>query len=141
MMPFLASFRFSRDFLCAAVTHVVSHSFSLIQNRTVGFCARIAHLTQSVASVYAKHCICQRKALQPPTQSFAIANAKLCNSQRKALHKRCLHNQKWNLFLIYSDYLLAENTLTSTRCKRRSTKPRVERSGTLGVSGHCPCAL
>ena len=25
------------------------------------------------------------------------------------------------LFLIYSDYLLAENTLTSTRCKRKST--------------------
>lgn len=25
------------------------------------------------------------------------------------------------LFLIYSDYLLAENTVTSTRCKRRST--------------------
>ena len=24
------------------------------------------------------------------------------------------------LFLIYSDYLLAENTLTSTRCKRKS---------------------
>ena len=42
------------------------------------------------------------------------------------------HNQKWNPFLIYSDYLLAENTLTSTRSKRRSTKPRVERSGTLG---------
>ena len=45
------------------------------------------------------------------------------------------------LFLIYSDYLPAENTLASTRCKRRSTQPRVERSGTLGVSGHCPCAL
>ena len=28
---------------------------------------------------------------------------------------------KMELFLIYSDYLLAENTLTSTRCKRRST--------------------
>ena len=24
------------------------------------------------------------------------------------------------LFLIYSDYLLAENTVTGTRCKRRS---------------------
>ena len=24
------------------------------------------------------------------------------------------------LFLIYSDYLFAENTLTSTRCKRKS---------------------
>ena len=104
---FLASFRFSREFLCATVTHVVSHSFSLIQNRTVDYCARIAHLG--------------RKALHPPTQSFVTANAKLCNRQRKALHKRCLHNQKWNLFLIYSDYLLAENTLTSTRCKRRST--------------------
>ena len=110
------------------MTHVVSHSFSLIQNRTVDYCARIAHLgrkalhppTQSIASVNAKLCIRQRKALQQPTQSFAIANAKLCNRQCKALHKRCLHNQKWNLFLIYSDYLLAENTLTSTRCKRRS---------------------
>ena len=45
------------------------------------------------------------------------------------------------LFLIYSDYLLADNTVSSTRCKRRSTKPRVERSGTLGVRWHCPCAL
>ena len=102
------------------MTHVVSHSFSLIQNRTVDYCARIAHLTQSFASANAKLCNRQRKALQQPTQSFAIANAKLCNRQRKALHKRCLHNQKWNLFLIYSDYLLAENTLTSTRCKRKS---------------------
>ncbi|MDD6752352.1 MAG: hypothetical protein PUE15_00365, partial [Prevotella sp.] len=34
--------------------------------------------------------------------------------------KWCIHNQNWNLFLIYSDYLLAENTLTSTGCKRRS---------------------
>ena len=101
------------------MTHVVSHSFSLIQNRTVDYCARNAHLTQSFASVNAKHCNRQRKALQQPTQSFAIANAKLCNRQCKALHKR-LHNQKWNLFLIYSDYLLAENTLTSTRCKRKS---------------------
>ena len=117
---FLASFRFSRNFLCATVTHVVSHSFSLIQNRTVDYCARNAHLTQSFASVNAKHCNRQRKALQQPTQSFAIANAKLCICQCKALHKRCLHNQKWNLFLIYSDYLLAEHTLTSTRCKRRS---------------------
>ena len=120
-MAFLASFRFSRDFLCAAVTHVVSHSFSLIQNRTVDYCARIAHLgrkalhppTQSIASVNAKLCIRQRKALQQPTQSFAIANAKLCI-------KGAFHNQKWNLFLIYSDYLLAENTLTSTRCKCKS---------------------
>ncbi len=39
------------------------------------------------------------------------------------------------LFLIYSDYLLADNTVSSTRCKRRSTKPRVERSGTLGIRG------
>ena len=99
---FLASFRFSRNFLCATVTHVVSHSFSLIQNRTVDYCARIAHLgrkalhppTQSIASVNAKYCICLRKALHLPTQSFATANAKLCNRQRKALHKRCLHNQK-----------------------------------------------
>ena len=92
---FLASFRFSRNFLCATVTHVVSHSFSLIQHRTVDYCARIAHLgrkalhppTQSIASVNAKLCIRQRKALQQPTQSFAIANAKLCNSQRKALQQ------------------------------------------------------
>ena len=28
---------------------------------------------------------------------------------------------KWELFLIYYDYLLTENTLTSTRCKRKST--------------------
>ena len=68
---FLASFRFSRNFLCATVTHVVSHSFSLIQNRTVDYCARIAHLG--------------RKALHPPTQSFASAHAKLCIRQRKAL--------------------------------------------------------
>ena len=68
---FIASFRFSRNFLCATVTHVVSHSFSLIQNRTVDYCARIAHLG--------------RKALHPPTQSIASVNAKLCNRQRKAL--------------------------------------------------------
>ena len=48
---------------------------------------------------------------------------------------------KMELFLIYSGYLLAKNTLTSTRCKRRSAQPRVERSGTLGVRGHCKCAL
>ena len=90
---FLASFRFSRDFLCAAVTHVVSHSFSLIQNRTVDFCAKFANLgrkalhppTQSIASVNAKLCNRQRKALHPSTQSIASANAKLCNRQRKAL--------------------------------------------------------
>ena len=28
---------------------------------------------------------------------------------------------KMGLFLIYSDYLFAENELTSTRCKRRRT--------------------
>ena len=39
------------------------------------------------------------------------------------------------LFLIYSDYLLVENTVTSTRCKRRSAQPRVKRSGTLGIRG------
>ncbi|MDY3671674.1 MAG: hypothetical protein SO050_11140 [Prevotella sp.] len=39
------------------------------------------------------------------------------------------------LFLIYSDYLLVENTLSSTRYKRRSAQPRVERSGTLGIRG------
>ena len=38
-----------------------------------------------LAPAYAKHCNCQRKALQLPTQSFATANAKLCNRQRKAL--------------------------------------------------------
>ena len=48
---------------------------------------------------------------------------------------------KMELFLIYSDYLFAEHILTSTRCKRRRTQPRVKRSGTLGVIGHCPCAL
>ncbi len=74
---FLASFRFSRNFLCATVTHVVSHSFSLIQNRTVDYCARIAHLTQSIASVYAKLCNRQRKALHPSTQSFACFSTEL----------------------------------------------------------------
>ena len=52
--------------------------FSLIQNWTADLCASLAYLR-------AKHCICQRKALQLPTQSFATANAKLCNRQRKAL--------------------------------------------------------
>ena len=83
---FLASFRFSRNFLCATVTHVVSHSFSLIQNRTVDFCAKFANLgrkalhpsTQSFVTANAKLCNRQRKALQSPTQSFASANAKLC---------------------------------------------------------------
>ena len=45
------------------------------------------------------------------------------------------------LFLIYSDYMLAENTLSSTRCKRRSTQPRVERSGALGIRDYNQCAL
>ena len=43
--------------------------------------------TQSFASVLAKLCIRQRKALHPPTQSFALANAKHCISQRKALQR------------------------------------------------------
>ena len=38
------------------------------------------------APAYAKHCNCQRKALQLPTQSFASAHAKLCICSRKALH-------------------------------------------------------
>ena len=41
------------------------------QNRTDDFCTSFAHL--------------RRKALQPSTQSFATVNAKLCISQRKAL--------------------------------------------------------
>ena len=35
-------------------------------------------LTQSIAIVHAKLCICPRKALHLPTQSFASANAKHC---------------------------------------------------------------
>ena len=60
--------------------------FSLIQNRTNDFCANFANLTQSIASVYPKLCICQRKALHLPTQSFATVHAKLCICLRKALH-------------------------------------------------------
>ena len=33
---------------------------------------------------------------------------------------------KMGLFLIYSDYLFAENILTSTRCKRDKRKSRVK---------------
>ena len=43
-------------------------------------------LCQFCPSRNAKHCMCQRKALQPSTQSFATANAKLCICPRKALH-------------------------------------------------------
>ena len=76
----LIIFRFSRNFLGATVTCMLSlSSISLIQNRTNDFCASFAYLR-------AKHCICPRKALHAPMQSFAIANAKLCNRQRKALH-------------------------------------------------------
>ena len=42
-------------------------------------------LCQFCPSRNAKHCMCQRKALQPPTQSFASAHAKLCIRLRKAL--------------------------------------------------------
>ena len=41
----------------------------------------------------AKHCIRQRKALQPSTQSIASANAKLCICPRKALRKKRLVKQ------------------------------------------------
>ena len=76
----LIIFRFSRNFLGATVTCMLSlSSISLIQNRTNDFCASFAYLR-------AKHCICPRKALHAPMQSFAIANAKHCMCQRKALH-------------------------------------------------------
>ena len=83
----LIIFRFSRNFLGATVTCMLSLSSisliqnrtnSLIQNRTNDFCASFAYLR-------AKHCICPRKALHAPMQSFAIANAKLCIRPRKAL--------------------------------------------------------
>ena len=83
----LIIFRFSRNFLGATVTCMLSLSSilliqnrtnSLIQNRTNDFCASFAYLR-------AKLCIRPRKALHAPMQSFAIANAKLCNRQRKAL--------------------------------------------------------
>ena len=76
----LIIFRFSRNFLGATVTRMLSLSSisliqnrtnSLIQNRTNDFCASFAYLR-------AKHCICPRKALQSPTQSFASVHAKLC---------------------------------------------------------------
>ena len=76
----LIIFRFSRNFLGATVTRMLSlSSILLIQNRTNDFCASFANLR-------AKHCIRPRKALHLPTQSIACANAKLCNRQRKALH-------------------------------------------------------
>ena len=84
----LIIFRFSRNFLGATVTCMLSLSSisliqnrtnSLIQNRTNDFCASFAYLR-------AKLCIRPRKALHLPTQSIACANAKLCNRQRKALH-------------------------------------------------------
>ena len=77
----LIIFRFSRNFLGATVTCMLSLSSilliqnrtnSLIQNRTNDFCASFAYL--------------RRKALHPSSQSIACANAKLCNRQRKALH-------------------------------------------------------
>ena len=68
----LIIFRFSRNFLGATVTRMLSlSSILLIQNRTNDFCASFAYLR-------AKHCICPRKALQSPTQSFASVHAKLC---------------------------------------------------------------
>ena len=76
----LIIFRFSRNFLGATVTCMLSLSSilliqnrtnSLIQNRTNDFCASFAYLR-------AKHCICPRKALQSPTQSFASAPANVC---------------------------------------------------------------
>ena len=76
----LIIFRFSRNFLGATVTCMLSLSSisliqnrtnSLIQNRTNDFCASFAYLR-------AKLCIRPRKALHAPMQSFAIANAKLC---------------------------------------------------------------
>ena len=76
----LIIFRFSRNFLGATVTRMLSlSSILLIQNRTNDFCASFAYLR-------AKLCIRPRKALHLPTQSIACANAKLCNRQRKALH-------------------------------------------------------
>ena len=47
------------------------------------------------APAYAKHCNCQRKALQLPTQSFATAYAKLCICPPK--HMLLLHNVYANL--------------------------------------------
>ena len=76
----LIIFRFSRNFLGATVTRMLSLSSisliqnrtnSLIQNRTNDFCASFAYLR-------AKLCIRPRKALHAPTQSIASAHAKLC---------------------------------------------------------------
>ena len=76
----LIIFRFSRNFLGATVTCMLSLSSisliqnrtnSLIQNRTNDFCASFAYLR-------AKLCIRPRKALHAPMQSIACANAKLC---------------------------------------------------------------
>ena len=76
----LIIFRFSRNFLGATVTRMLSLSSisliqnrtnSLIQNRTNDFCASFAYLR-------AKLCIRPRKALHLPTQSIASVHAKLC---------------------------------------------------------------
>ena len=58
-------------------------------------------LTQSIASANAKHCKCQRKALHVPTQSIACANAKHCMCQRKALHPPT-HSFSWSFGLMTS---------------------------------------
>ena len=90
----LIIFRFSRNFLGATVTRMLSLSSisliqnrtnSLIQNRTNDFCASFAYLR-------AKLCIRPRKALHPSSQSFALAHAKLCIRLRKALHPPTQHH-------------------------------------------------
>ena len=45
-------------------------------------------ISQSIASVIAKHCKCHRKALQVPSQSFAGGIAKLCKFHCKALREK-----------------------------------------------------
>ena len=97
--------------------------------------------TQSIASAHAKHCTCQRKALQPPTQSFSSANAKLCICLRKALHLPTQSIAPANAKLCIRQCKALHSHITLLRLQRAWTSfPCTQGAATL-YPGLCAAAL
>ena len=79
-VPKMELFLIYSDYLLTehALTSTHCPPFILSRIGQTFLCQFSPTLTQSIAIVHAKLCICPRKALHPPTQSFASANAKHC---------------------------------------------------------------
>ena len=71
-------------------THSLLHREIRINYHSYMVMLTLQVISQSIASVIAKHCKCHRKALQVPSQSFAGGIAKLCmknQMQKKGWHQ------------------------------------------------------